>query len=1043
MSAAHQLGAAGPPTERLLTLLAEVRRGLLRALLLQGLVAALAISLAILLAGTALAALGISAARIGIFELGFGLAGLGYLAWLFLHNPVRSRDPIALAAWLDGALGALRPEQAAPEQLAESAVRLGAERGAYGSSAALADAAIERADRRLREAKPLRAVTEARRRVFARWMIALVLLGMTCVSVASVSPAPLHRALRAVGVLFTEGPKLRPELPLLRLGDVQVSYRYPAYAERAPKSEISGDGALTALPGTEVTLKTRVRDPISKAELVIRYGPGKDQSRTLPVQLQGDKLTARLVLSRGGRYHFTATGAKGGRMEQRPWAPIELEADAAPKVTILSPKKSPIELNGDDRLRLSFTAEDDFRLGEAKLHWNVIGSPREGRLPLAVASAGQRSFRGRAEIPLKDLELRPGDRVAYTVEFADNDDVSGPKIGASQTQELRVYSKEAHHRAVLALEEKALDAMVDLLAANLEHRFRWTKDAERYDRQLKRTRQTLARADEAEAAFRQAVEAARKDPSGAPALAQAFERARADLLNNTRNMRRVLFNAQRWFKRRAKSDRLRSARIETQQGQWIGALEESSVYLADLLNDQRLKDAEALTQALREQQQALRAALKRYKESPNPEDRALLAETIEQLRQKIAEISAELSKLRASIPPDFVNPDAIAAQPPAQLDALEKMIEDGDLDGAMLALDRMLGQTEQSLAALQEGRQEMASREYSEVAEQARKIQQSLDEIEREQRELARRTEAVSQELMGRMKSRLGEPEAFVERQKERLERAKAALKGAEEPEYGVQRDQVERTQRRLQDSLRAVRSRDFGATQEVLKEASELLDQLARDNVRPTRGEGPNLKERVDKAKPEVKAVLDELRELMPDPGRLLTKEERERLTRYKKEQEGLREKTAELGEQLTELDEQLPIVGPKGPSAIEEAKKAMRGARDQLKRGDAPGALKEQRGALEALSGLRSQLQQLGPPEGAQAAPGGVPLPFGGREGSGKRGGGAPGTSSYQRVEIPKPENFQAPDAFRRDILEAAKQGTARDYEDAVRKYYEELVR
>ena len=33
--------------------------------------------------------------------------------------------------------------------------------------------------------------------------------------------------------------------------------------------------------------------------------------------------------------------------------------------------------------------------------------------------------------------------------------------------------------------------------------------------------------------------------------------------------------------------------------------------------------------------------------------------------------------------------------------------------------------------------------------------------------------------------------------------------------------------------------------------------------------------------------------------------------------------------------------------------------------------------------------------------------------------------------------------PAEFREDILEAAKQGTAEDYKEAVRRYYEELVK
>ena len=46
-------------------------------------------------------------------------------------------------------------------------------------------------------------------------------------------------------------------------------------------------------------------------------------------------------------------------------------------------------------------------------------------------------------------------------------------------------------------------------------------------------------------------------------------------------------------------------------------------------------------------------------------------------------------------------------------------------------------------------------------------------------------------------------------------------------------------------------------------------------------------------------------------------------------------------------------------------------------------------------------------------------------------------------RKVEIPKPEQSKAPQEFRQDILDAAKQGTVEEYRDAVRRYYEELVK
>ena len=71
-------------------------------------------------------------------------------------------------------------------------------------------------------------------------------------------------------------------------------------------------------------------------------------------------------------------------------------------------------------------------------------------------------------------------------------------------------------------------------------------------------------------------------------------------------------------------------------------------------------------------------------------------------------------------------------------------------------------------------------------------------------------------------------------------------------------------------------------------------------------------------------------------------------------------------------------------------------------------------------------------------------VPLPFGpGQSGGGDEGGESFDPRSREKVEIPKPEQYKVPAEFREDILKAAKQNTAEAYKEAVRRYYEEIVK
>ena len=56
-------------------------------------------------------------------------------------------------------------------------------------------------------------------------------------------------------------------------------------------------------------------------------------------------------------------------------------------------------------------------------------------------------------------------------------------------------------------------------------------------------------------------------------------------------------------------------------------------------------------------------------------------------------------------------------------------------------------------------------------------------------------------------------------------------------------------------------------------------------------------------------------------------------------------------------------------------------------------------------------------------------------GREGNGR--------DPRDKVEIPDEEAYQAPKEFRKDLLDAMKEGTPEKYQDQVKRYYEELVK
>jgi uncharacterized protein YukE len=1013
-------------------LIAQSRRRLAETLHI-GLVAGLGILLTIvLLISTGLVRVGINDSGVGIVQI--ALLGAGATAalvgWMWARRTWLARES-SVADLLDRRGSQLR-----------SAMELARDRGQFGSSEGLADAAVRAltADAVARGAAPQ--FERELRRVQAGVVGGLAGLLVVAVLVGLWAPRSMAQALTALASIQTFDDPWERIPPEPQLSNLRVTYRYPAYVARAPRRMLSADGSVRALPGTEVTLEATTPDRLREASLELQVGDPTAAAERVAAQVSGTQLQATFVLRREGTYRVRLVTGSGEVKEQRRGRPIRLDVDEVPVVRLLAPDVSPLEVNEHDDLRLRFRAEDDYGLGEATLRWRILGRPREGEVAL-LDFAGERTGQRAATVSLTELELQPGDRVAYSVEVADSDIILGPKRGASRTQELRVYSQRDHHARVLEAQQKALDELVHLMGDHLEQPF----ELARVETSLRSARRKVERAATATVLLRDAELASREDPLGRKQVAAAFAQARKGLATRRRASDRSV--------RRASQSPTTATAVGRAEEKMTGWLEQNTVYLADLLNDQRMIDAEALAQRLREEQQALRDALEAYREAPSEALREQIAASIEDIKARISELMTELAKLQSTIPTDYANPDALQREQ-MDLDRLLEQVEDGQLDRAMEQLDQMLNQTERMLAQLQDGRSELQSREYSEISQRAEEIWRELEDVTMRQEELARRTEAVADVARERMTQQVDDADAFVQRQLARLDQALARLGEARDRAPAPDAERFDVALQRVNDGKVALEARDFGAAREVLDRATGQLSVLDREAARRIVQverfgdfvEGAQnaeaVAERLRRARPPLEAVLEDLDALTPRPESVLDSEERQALQEFRQQQDSLRQRARGLEQQLDELGEQLPIVGEEVGETLDEVQQAMGQAAEKLGQSDAPGGLGGERRALEGLRQLQSQLQQMGEPQAGGSGQG-VPLPFGFQPPRGSRGEDGQGRDvrSQERVEIPSPEAYEAPAEFREELLEAAKQGTVEQFKDAVRRYYEELVK
>ncbi len=136
--------------------------------------------------------------------------------------------------------------------------------------------------------------------------------------------------------------------------------------------------------------------------------------------------------------------------------------------------------------------------------------------------------------------------------------------------------------------------------------------------------------------------------------------------------------------------------------------------------------------------------------------------------------------------------------------------------------------------------------------------------------------------------------------------------------------------------------------------------------------------------------------------------------------------------------LAEEVPLFGGEVRALLEGARGEMEQATRTLESGALPSAAKHTERAHAKLAELYEALARATKPGG-----GGLPFPLTLEQGGGEGGGAVASRPHGGEVHIPAADKNRAGALFREELLRAAKQKPPEHYEDAARRYYEELIR
>ncbi len=963
------------------------------------------------------------------YKLSVGLvaAGLGGASLFFnLLRPLcRLREENRLATLLENEQPALRHKLRNALDLA----RAKQEKRLDGTSPSLAQEAIHQANKQAEALSlpwlfyPASKLNHAAMRSLGGAFVLAVLL--------SLFSQPAEQAWsRFTGSLaqeqFAEG-----EVRFLA-GDLSVTYHYPAYMNLPDQTIPGTSGELEAYPGTEIRLTVHTAEDAEEGSLLFRDG------ESVRLKAQGERtFSTEFTAARETRYRFEFDGVKDSRDHR-----LRLLPDHVPLCKLLYPDRD-LEVRETDRVEIRWQAEDDFGLTAASFVFNYEknGQRVDERIPLATLESPVRSRDGTHTWDLAGLRFVPGDRVAIFIEATDNDTVSGPKVGRSETRYLKIFSVSEHHQKLIEKQDALFEAMLVVLAHHLENQINLEVHLDSPQRARVFYEGTLSQLN---GMLLQPIEVLlpdlREDPLATEAVIAFWEESQAEFTRRARDFERELDYLTRYALRLGSSSNLGYA-ARRHQDALIAVLEKAITDLKELLAKQRydalLNEAKSLSQM----RDDLRRLAEQYKRTGDEAMKQQLMKQIQALREKMQALMAKLAKIKQDVPEEYVNYESFEERGMFDdLSRLEEMINDGEMDKALSELDQLSQNLDEMLKQMEDGAQGLGQTMYDEALAKLDQTQQELQSLIHEEQRLKEETSQLEQQA----RQRLGD------KQKKQLEKltkdlqrmAQQALKEAKaiesDPRDFFNRSFRDQAVENLELMKNALDGQMLQETKELAEAASIPLGKLESLLERRSQDSQEQQDSRhAAKARELAAQIAKAIQQRMPNMQQALTKEEKQKLERLSQRQQAVGQDAQRMRNKMEQLAQDVPLMPQDAAEQMGQARNDMFNAQRDLEGKRPLPAMGKQQQAIHGMQQVRQGLKQAMQQMQQGMKPGGQ------RSGMQRTHQGDQGRDMKKdKTELPRADQYRAPKELREDLLKAMKEKSPQGYEELNKQFYKDLI-
>jgi hypothetical protein len=836
------------------------------------------------------------------------------------------------------------------------------------------------------------------------------------------------------------------------LKNLHLHLTYPSYT-RIPSADLEDNtGDVTALTGTKVDVEVRANKELVKAALIY-----SDHSE-LPMKIVSETASTHFALSRDRTYHILLADKNGIQNSDPIEYQITVVRDEDPTVSIALPGKD-VDLGNEMRLPLLMKIHDDFGFTKLRLGYKLVHSRYEQPsdrfsfvdIPLETHGPAGKLGTNDLDVPygwdLRSLSLATEDVVSYYAEVYDNDVISGPKVGRSQSYTIRVPSldevfadvEKGHEETLEDLKSASDDAKElknkldemneDLKKSRDQVNWEKQKNAEellkKYEELQKSVQETSRKLDEV-------IQRMEKNNVLSPEtmekyleLQQLMEQINSpELQEAMKKLQEALQNLN--------PDQLREAlqKFTFSEEQFRQSLERTLSILKRIQIEQKLQEALKRTADLQQRQEEIRKETERTNPS-DYEKRQELSKRQQDTKQNLEALQKELSELEKKMQ-EFPNEMPLeelrkAMQEIAKQQVGQKMatsaqhLQSGEMQQAQQQQQDIAAALEQLQKQLQQTQQAMLQKQQQQVLRDLKKTLQNLLALSEEQevlkdesqnlepnsqrfRENAEQQMSVMDELTGLIDSmsKLSQRTLLINR-----ETGKAVGKALAE---------MNEAMNGIESRNGSVASQHQGAAMGALNEAAVNVLSALQAMTQGGRGAGfPSLLEQLQRMIGQQQGINAGTMNL----GQLnsLTPEQQAEIARLAGQQAAVQKSLDQLNEEAKQSAERERILGDL--SKISDEMKEV--VKDLEQKDINPSTIRKQERILSRLLDAQRSMHERDFEKRRRAEPGQDVV-----------------RASPKELDLTRQEGKNQ---LMQDLLKAMEEGYAKDYQDLIRKYFEAL--